>query len=303
VRRQAFRIMPEEKLRSTGKLLTETPVSQMDLRWQAVDKQSGLCTKNLRPLAMALEFASSSASGKVWLAALQWMKEVFADQKRLAKQPLDDIPQRTIPTRLRNFLLSFDQEGKPVGLRSDRYEFWVYRQLRKRLDAGDIYLDDSVQHRRFADDLVSMEAKSEALKALDIPWLRQPVDQTLDALFVELDTQWRAFDSELRSGKLKHLEFDPAKQTLTWHRPKADKDKQLQQGFYAKLQARDVADVFRFVNERCNFLSAMTPLQPRYAKKVADADSLMAVIIAQAMNHGNFKMAETCDIPYHVGCV
>ena len=26
----------------------------------------------------------------------------------------------------------------------------------------------------------------------------------------------------------------------------------------------------------------------------------MAVVIAQAMNHGNFKMAETCDIPYHV---
>ena len=145
-----------------------------------------------------------------------------------------------------------------------------------------------------------MEAKAEALKALDISWLRQPADQTLDALFVELDTQWRAFDSELRSGKLKHLEFDPVKQTLTWHRPKADKDKQLQQGFYGKLQARDVADVFRFVNERCNFLSAMTPLQPRYAKKVADADSLMAVVIAQAMNHGNFKMAETCDIPYHV---
>jgi len=145
-----------------------------------------------------------------------------------------------------------------------------------------------------------MEAKAEALKALDIPWLRQPADQTLDALFVELDKQWRAFDSELRSGKLKHLEFDPVKQTLTWLRPKADKDKQLQQGFYGKLQARDVADVFRFVNERCNFLSAMTPLQPRYAKKVADADSLMAVIIAQAMNHGNFKMAETCDIPYHV---
>ena len=300
VRGKAFRIMPEETLRSTGKLLTETPVSQMDLRWQAVDKQSGLCTKNLRPLAMALDFASSSAIGKVWLAALQWMKEVFAGQQSLAKQPLAKIPPRTIPNRLRNFLLSFDEEGKPVGLRADRYEFWVFRQLRKRLDAGDIYLDDSVQHRRFADDLVSMEAKAEALKALDIPWLRQPADQTLDALFVELDKQWRAFDSELRSGKLKHLEFDPVKQTLTWHRPKADKDKQLQQGFYGKLQARDVADVFRFVNEQCHFLKAMTPLQPRYAKKVADADSLMAVVIAQAMNHGNFKMAETCDIPYHV---
>jgi len=267
VRHRAFRIMPEEKLRSTGKLLTEKPVSQMDLRWQAVDKQNGLCTKNLRPLAMALDFASSSASGKVWLAALQWMKEVFARQQRLAKQPLAEIPPRTIPKRLRDFLLSFDQDGKPVGLRGDRYEFWVYRQLRKRLDVGDIYLDDSVQHRRFADDLVFMEAKADALRALDIHWLRQPVDVALDALFAELDTQWRAFDEELRGGKLKHLEFDLDKKTLIWHRPKADKDKLLQQGFYAKLQARDIADVFRFVNEQCHFLSAMTPLQPRYAKK------------------------------------
>ena len=300
VRHQAFRIMPKEKLRSTGKLLTEKPVSQMDLRWQAVDKQSGICTKNLRPLAITLDFASSSDSGKRWLAALQWMKDVFSNQQRLSKQPIEGIPQRTIPTRLRNFLLNFDTNGKPIGLRGDRYEFWVYRQLRKRLDMGDIYLDDSVQHRRFADDLVSMEAKADALKALDIPWLRQSVDLTIDALFVELDTQWRAFDAELRSGKLKHLEFDQDKQTLIWHRPKADKDKQLQQGFYGKLQARDIADIFRFVNEHCHFLSAMTPLQPRYAKKIADEDSLMAVIIAQAMNHGNFKMAETCDIPYHV---
>lgn len=45
----------------------------------------------------------------------------------------------------------------------------------------------------------------------------------------------------------------------------------------------------------------MTPLQPRYAKKIADEDSLMAVIIAQAMNHGNFKMAETCDV-IEFGC-
>ncbi|OQW85901.1 MAG: Tn3 family transposase [Rhodoferax ferrireducens] len=300
VRHRAFRIMPEERLRSTGKLLTEKPVSQMDLRWQAVDKQSGLCTKNLRSLAMALDFESCTPRGKVWLAALRWMKTVFARQQRLTKQPLEEVPLRTIPTRLRSFLLDFDPEGKPVGLRGDRYEFWIYRQLRKRLDVGDIYLDDSVQHRRFADDLVSMENKADVLKALNIPWLRQPVDATLDALFTELDTQWRAFDEELRNGKLKHLEFDPDKQTLTWHRPKADKDKQLQQEFYGKLQARDIADVFRFVNEQCHFLSAMTPLQPRYAKKIADEDSLMAVIIAQAMNHGNFSMAETCDIPYHV---
>jgi hypothetical protein len=62
----------------------------------------------------------------------------------------------------------------------------------------------------------------------------------------------------------------------------------------------DVADVFRFVNEQCRFLSALTPLQPHYAKQVADEDSLMAVIVVQAMNHGNLLMSRTSDIPYHV---
>ena len=54
------------------------------------------------------------------------------------------------------------------------------------------------------------------------------------------------------------------------------------------------------MNARCGFLSALTPLQPRYAKKTADEDSLMAVILAQAMNHGMLGMAETSDISYDV---
>ncbi len=61
--------------------------------------------------------------------------------------------------------------------------------------------------------------------------------------------------------------------------------------FYEQLPFCDVTDVFRFVNGQCRFLHAMKPLQPRYAKKNADADSLMAVIVAQAMNHGNHVMA------------
>lgn len=71
------------------------------------------------------------------------------------------------------------------------------------------------------------------------------------------------------------------------------------QGLHA-LPFCDITDFFRFVNEQCRFLPAMKPLQPRYAKKYADADSLMAVIVAQAMNHGHHMMARTSDIPFHV---
>ena len=138
------------------------------------------------------------------------------------------------------------------------------------------------------------------LSQMDIPWLRQPIDAHLDALTAELHEQWQAFNRELSLGKLKHLDYDSGTKKLSLHRPKADNDAAHEDAFYEQLSFCDVADVFRFVNEECQFLSALTPLQPRYAKQVADPDSLMAVIIAQAMNYGNVVMAGTSDIPYHV---
>jgi hypothetical protein len=68
--------------------------------------------------------------------------------------------------------------------------------------------------------------------------------------------------------------------------------------FYEQLSFCDVTHVFRFVNEQCQFVLALTPPQPRHAKQVADTDSLMAVFIAQAMNYGNLVMSRTSDIPY-----
>jgi len=71
----------------------------------------------------------------------------------------------------------------------------------------------------------------------------------------------QAFDRELRLGKLSHLDYDPQRKSLTWRRPKADKEEARQNDFYAGLPARNIADVFRFVNEQCGFLSVLTPLQ------------------------------------------
>ena len=88
-------------------------------------------------------------------------------------------------------------------------------QIRKRLKSGEIYLDDSLQHRRFTDELVSIEEQTTVLKQMDIPWLRRPIDDTLDALSAELRAQWLAFNRELRQGKLKHLDYD--EQTKSSH--------------------------------------------------------------------------------------
>ncbi len=285
VRQRAYKIMPKDTLQITGQRLSVKPVSKLALHWQAVDGLTERIRRHLRPLYVSLDFASTVPDSP-WLAALAWAKSVFAKQQRLSQRPLAECPAATLPKRLRPYLLTFDADGKPTGLHADHYEFWLYRQIRKRFQSGEIYLDDSLQHRHFSDELVSMNEKADALAQMDIPFLRQQVDAQLDALTAELRAQWLAFNSELKQGKLMHLDYDKDTKKLIWRKPKGENQKVREQGFYEQLPHCDVADVFRFVNGQCQFLSALTPLQPRYAKKVADADSLMAVIIAQAMNHG-----------------
>ena len=299
VRQRAFKIMPRDALQIAGQRLSGKPASKLALRWHVIDEFAERIRRHLRPLYGALEF-SSAAPDNPWLAALAWMRSVFAKQQRLSHRPFAECPEATLPTPLRPYLLTWDADGKPIGIHADRYEFWIYRQVRKRLKSGEIHLNDSLQHRRFADELVSLEAKADVLGQMDIPWLRQPIEQQIKALSAELHEQWLAFNRELRQGKLKHFDYDGETGTLTWRRPKADNDAARQDSFYEQLSFCDVANVVRFVNEQCQFLSALTPLQPRYVKRVADVDSVMAVVIAQAMNHGNLVIAKTSDMAYHV---
>ena len=103
VRRQAFTILPKEALWTVGRRMCDKPVSQIELRWQAVAKLAARFKKHLRPLVTELDF-SSLATPSSWLAALRWMKNVLARQQPLAQRPLREIPEHTIPERLRSYL-------------------------------------------------------------------------------------------------------------------------------------------------------------------------------------------------------
>ena len=112
------------------------------------------------------------------------------------------------------------------------------------------------------------------------------------------ELQKMAAFNRAETRKLTHLEYDKDTQKLTWRKP-AGKTKRRGANLDEQLPYCDVADVFRFVNNQPAVLSALTRCN-HVMPKVADTDSLIAVIIAQAMNHGNLVMARTSDIPYHV---
>ena len=298
VRDRAFAILSREALLSAGQRLCGEPVSQMELRWKEIDRAAPRIKKNLRPLVMALDISAGSPANP-WHAALSWMRAVFAREQPLGQRPITEIPVGTIPKQLRHHLYELNEAGNLVRLRGDRYEFWIYRQLAKRLATGELAVDDSLRHRRFGDELVSPEKTAAILQNLTIPWVTNPAGARIDELCVALDQQWKGFDQDLRDGRLPHIDFDPERKSITWRRSKAEQADGIQDGIYDNLTAQPIVDVFRFVNQACGFLSALTPLQPRYAKKVADEAELMAVIMARAMGFGNFGMAQACDIPYH----
>ena len=79
---------------------------------------------------MALDFESASVSGKLWLAALQWMKAVFARQQRLAKQPLAEIPLHTIPKRLAGWPWVVASPGLPQIRTCATHASYVQQHIR-----------------------------------------------------------------------------------------------------------------------------------------------------------------------------
>lgn len=297
VRNEAFKtIITKEKLKEQVSTLTEKSLKEIDFKWKTVDKHFHRFKIQLRPLMMALDFSSVTADSP-WLNAINWLKDIFHLKQQLNKRTMTDCPEGTLPKRLQPYLVNLNAKGQQK-LDADRYEFWIYRQLKKRLKSGSLHLEDSVYNRSLRQELDEAHEKSALSEPLDIPSLKKPIKQLLDESFAELSAQWISFNRLLSQGKLKHLYFDEKTKTLHFKKSKDEREDKVQHQCYDQLPLCDIADVLRFVNERSLYSSVFTHLQPRYAKMPIDKNSLDAAIMAQAFNNGNVNMAEISDIPY-----
>src|SRR5450755_246177 len=95
VRQRAFKIMAKDALETTGQRLSEKPESMLAMRWQAVDGLAEHIKRHLRALYGVLDFCGVIQNDP-WLAALAWVKGVFAKQQRLSQRPLAECPESTL---------------------------------------------------------------------------------------------------------------------------------------------------------------------------------------------------------------
>lgn len=295
VREKAFKILSKEELLNKVSIINKKSLQEDDFYWKAADNVKRKITSNLRHIITALDFSSINPENR-WMEALEWIKTEFPRSKQSAPS-VEECPDKTIPTKLLPYLSDKIDDNSEI-VNQSRYEFWIYKHINNQLKNGAIFLEDSLQYRSLSHELVSLEEKDSLIKQLNISALSQPISTQLDSLFLELTELWETFNRELKKDNLKHLRYDEKEKTLHWQKPDIKKDVKLQSKFYRQMKLRDVTDVLRCVNKRCDFMSSFTHIQPRYSKQPVKEDCLIGTLIAQAMNNGNLNMADISDIPY-----
>ncbi len=88
------------------------------------------------------------------IEAVHFLKGAFPKGKPLGHYAETAFPTRCIPDKLKRYFYLKDAR-RHRSLLPDRYEFFVYRQLRQGLEAGDVFCRDSVRFRSFEDDLAT----------------------------------------------------------------------------------------------------------------------------------------------------
>ena len=213
-RQHAFEILPKDTIRSIGEKMVKKPQRRQELQWEEREKMASRYKRHLRSLFMHIDFESRIPDNPL-LQAIGWMKEVFSKKQSLSQQRFEAFPRNFISSRLEPYLLTFDKDETQI-IHEKRYEILVYRQIIKQMETGALYINDSIQHRPFADELVCLKQKSTILETLDIPWLKSSCEDQINSLFSELETLWQQFNHRLKKDQLKHLKVDPLKKEIIW---------------------------------------------------------------------------------------
>jgi TnpA family transposase len=179
----------------------------------------------------------------------------------------------------------------------------VYRLLRNRLEAGDIYVSDSLRFRSFDEDLIPKEIwkqeKERIFLDIDAPLLSQPMAKVLDDLEQELETQYREVNQRILSGENPHVKLSKKKNgEITWTLPYVGDEETVNHSLFDEVPQMHIAQLLQFVDSRCQCLETFTHILQRYVKTPLDRHAILACLVAYGTNIGLGKMGTISDMSY-----
>jgi TnpA family transposase len=299
VRARAFFLLDEPKFPIVSKYMRNIEFDKTGREWDSYTSLSMRFKRNLRHLFIDLEFAGRVDSPL--MESITFMQSLLQRGVSPVQADPTRFPTEIIPKSLQCYLFEPGEDEKTKRLNVDRYEFLVYRMLRNALEAGDVYVKDSNEFRRFEDDLITdarWQDKERILHEIGSPVLIAPIEETLANLREELETKFKTVNQRIENGENKHIKISRKGEQSHWTLVYPSEEDPAGNAFYDQLPGISIVDLLWFATEKTEFTKSCTHILDRYVKQEPDLRTLLACIIAMGTNMGLWKMAEVSGISH-----
>ncbi len=301
---RAFGILKKEQFALVSRYLMRATLDESAYEWQQYIRFSLKFKINLRHLFLTIPFESQTKDDPL-LHAVAFLKEAFSKNTRLSHYSQESFPQTCIPEKWKKYLYetkTIPRNGKVKKckiLNVDKYEFLVYRLLKKGLDDGEIFIRDSRNFKSFEEDLINDEQwqqKETIIKSLNLPYLHKPIEEILASLETELEETIQRVNDRVLQGKNPDIKITGSEENTHWHLPYSNDEEPVDHALYSQLPQVGIAGVVNFANQKTGCFSAFSHLVSRYVKTDADTKRINACLVAFGENIGLSKMAAISDV-------
>ena len=300
VQEQAFALLDRQRLTRVAEyMVNEASFDETTFEWEHIDSTARRFKQHLRPLFRAIDLSATRVNAPIQ-EAIHFLKAAFHKDRSLRQIESGDFPIDFFPVREKRYLYQRNETDQKHII-PDRYEFLVYRVVRHRLEAGDLFCRDSVHFRSFEDDLVDDQqwANKDALLAqTGLALLAQPIQDRLDALKHQLEERIRTVNQRISAGENEHFHLTTTGKRKSWTLQYPTSTEPINHPIFETLPQVNISRVLHFVNHHCHFMTCFEHVLGRYSKQAADERTMSACLIAWATNMGLGRMGDISDIPF-----
>jgi len=298
VRQRAFSLLDAERFGQVSEYMRKIEFDKAAFEWSFYGKLHAKFKLNLRHLFANLDFSGLVEDAPL-LEAVAFLQEILRHGGSPRQMNAAEFPTGIVAKNVQRYMYIDAAKRKNRQLHIDRYEFLVYRLLRKALEAGNIYVRDSNEFRSFEDDLIRPDRwkdKDAVLREIGSPILLAPIEETLAAFHAELEEKFERVNRRIENGENKHIKIAGSGDNRRWTLIYPSEEEPINSPFYGQLPGIGIADLLRFVAARTDFRKAFTHVLGRYAKQEADLRHILACAVAMGTNMGLWKMAEVAGL-------
>src|SRR6266436_7683449 len=300
VQEKAFALLDQQRLTRVAEyLVNEANCDEIAFEWEHIDSMARRFKQHLRPLFRTVDLSATRVNAPIQ-EAIHFLKTAFQEDRSLRQIESGDFPTDFFPVREKRYLYQRNETDRKHII-PDRYEFLVYRLLRHRLEAGDLFCRDSVHFRSFEDDLLDDQQwanKDVLLAQTGLAILAQPIQDHLAELKCQLEDRIGTVNQRISAGENSHLHITTTGKRKRWTLQYPTSTEPINHPIFETLRQVNISRVLHFVIHHCQFMTCFEHVLGRYNKQAADDRILSACLVAWATNMGLGRMGDISDLNF-----